>query len=612
MSGKTTTLADQKERNQEERRLSLQPVLPQRLEKKPGGTGEYEIFPAHAIEKGRIFSGYESLADWILQQPGALIDGYSGVFWQDVRARLSEVFDARAITVNWMDMSAFLKTPAEIELMVEPFLGSSDSLWGRKCDRSLVDFLDSGKLAAIQQNPDYNLNILYGPGAALIKWPGMPVIYMDLPKNELQYRMRAGSVSNLGRSQPARSSEMYKRFYFVDWVVLNKHKKELIPVVSVFADVQWVDSVNWMSAESLAAGLQTISKSVFRVRPWFEAGAWGGHWMKDRFNGLNKDEVNYAWSFELIVPENGIIFESDGYLMELSFDYLMFADNEAILGKHATFFGDEFPIRFDFLDTWDGGNLSIQCHPSLQYIRTHFGEQITQDETYYILDCKKDATVYLGFRENIDPNGFREVLENSRNNNEMVPIEQYVQAHQAHKHDLFLVPNGTVHSAGANNLVLEISATPYIFTFKMYDWLRLDLNGEPRAINIEHAFNNLNFERKGDRVKDELISTPRLIDKGADWELIHLPTHAAHLYDVHRLEFESSVKISTEGSCHVLMLVEGQSVLLHTPDGRETIFHYAETFVVPASARSYQVTNLGNKKARLIKAFIKDEIDFLK
>src|SRR4029078_7077881 len=117
------------------------------------------------------------------------------------------------------------------------------------------------------------------------------------------------------------------------------------------------------------------------------------------------------------------VLESDNNLLEISFDWLMELQNKAVLGKNAARFGTEFPIRFDFLDTFDGGNLSIQCHPSLAYIRQKFGENITQDETYYILDCKDSAKVYLGFQENIEPEIFRHALEESVNENTAIDIE---------------------------------------------------------------------------------------------------------------------------------------------------------------------------------------------
>lgn len=585
-------------------RKSSQFLMPARLTDHTVADGDYDIYPIHNVGRNKIFNGYTSLAEWIIKEKTVVIDGYAGVIYDTIAGRLDKEFIGKGLTVNWINTSAYLKTEEEIDTLVQPFLGSADSVWGTRTSLKLQDVYNMSALTGQLPDHTFDINIIIGPGATLAGW-GAPVIYIDLPKNELQFRMRAGSVHNLGSGKLAEPFLMYKRFYFVDWVLLNQHKKQILDKLIVIADGQQLTDINWMQMTDLREGLNKISESIIRVRPWFEPGAWGGQWLKQHIPNLNKDVVNYAWSFELIVPENGLLFESDGFLLEVSFDFLMFSNQQQVLGKHAEKFGDEFPIRFDFLDTYDGGNLSIQCHPGLKYIQDVFGETITQDETYYILDCEPDANVYLGFQDDISPETFRTELEKSQDQGVELEITDYVQSHPAKKHDLFLIPNGTVHSAGAGNLVLEISATPYIFTFKMYDWLRLDLDGNPRPINIEHAFNNLDFSHKGNRVQEELISKPTVIERGEDWELVHLPTHAEHFYDVHRIDFNSEIFIENDKNCHVMMLVEGQSILVETGDGSRQTFAYAETFVIPAAAKSYKLTNMGATPAKVIKAFLK-------
>lgn len=580
-------------------RKGNQPLIPAQANVAlPAG---YNLYPHQSIGQGKIYNGYQSLANWIAGRKYVAIDGYIGVFWDEVKESLNTEFEKQQLSVRWIDSAGYLKSNDEINELVKPYLGTQNSVWGKRTDLSLANFYNFEQISA---DAGYDVTIIIGIGSSIAA-PDASIVYLDLPKNELQLRMRAGAAINLGTNKADSNSEMYKRFYFVEWVVLNEYKKQILSKIEVIADAQWKDTINWMPAKYLKEALRNIGQTVFRVRPWFEPGAWGGQWMKERIEGLNQDDVNLAWSFELIVPENGLVFESDSNLLEVSFDFLMFQERDAVLGDFAQKFGDEFPIRFDFLDTWDGGNLSIQCHPKLKYIQEQFGEHITQDETYYILDCQPEATVYLGFQDDIDPVDFKKQLENSRDNSVELDITKYVQSHNAKKHDLFLIPNGTVHSAGAGNLVLEISATPYIFTFKMYDWLRLDLNGEPRAINIDHAFNNLNFERKGQRVTEELISKQTAMQKGSDWEIIHVPTHADHFYDVHRLEFDSSINVETNGSCHVLMLVEGTEIVVKPVNGTETVYHYAETFVVPAAAKSYTLFNKGTSRAKVVKAFLK-------
>jgi mannose-6-phosphate isomerase class I len=596
--------ASKNKQNGETIRRSGQNLMPIKLPQVSSGDGAYNIYPVFPLGGHKIFNGYESLAQWIIEQGTVVIDGYAGVNWEVIEEQLNIYLKKQKLNVNWIKTADYLKPEKDIDTLIKPFLGEMESVWGTKCTLELRDFYKMNELTGQTPNEAYPINMVIGTGAALADW-NTPVIYIDLPKNELQYRMRAGTVTNLGTTHLDLAYLMYKRFYFVDWVVLNQHKKTILDRITIVADGQWVDDLNWMYCKDLFSGLSKLAQSPIRVRPWFEPGVWGGQWIKQHIPDVNPDEVNYAWSFELIVPENGVVFESDRNLLEVSFDFLMFTQNKQVLGRHADKFGEEFPIRFDFLDTYDGGNLSIQCHPRLKYIQEVFGENITQDETYYILDCQENAKVYLGFQENIDPVVFQETLIHSQQNNVEIKMEDYVQVHQARKHDLFLIPNGTIHSAGAGNLVLEISATPYIFTFKMYDWLRLDLDGNPRPINIDHAFKNLDFNRKGSKVYRELISKPTIIDQGKGWQIVHVPTHPEHFYDVHRIEFDQTITIDTEDSCHVLMLVEGESISVRTADGTEKIFAYAETFVIPAAAKNYQMTCLGNKRAKVIKAFLK-------
>jgi mannose-6-phosphate isomerase class I len=156
-------------------------------------------------------------------------------------------------------------------------------------------------------------------------------------------------------------------------------------------------------------------------------------------------------------------------------------------------------------------------------------------------------------------------------------------------------------------MVLEISATPYIFTFKMYDWQRMDLEGNPRPLNIDRAFDNLNFDRQGRMVSETLVAKPNIEESGEGWEKIHLPTHQDHFYDIYRYEFDRKVSINTDAQCHVLMLVEGSAIELVVGGARPQTFHYAETFAVPAAAGNYSLINHGTARAKVVVSFVKEE-----
>jgi mannose-6-phosphate isomerase class I len=588
-----------------EYRKTSQNLIP--VQKVTSGNSGYDIYPTHKLPEGSIQAGYASLAAEMLQHRCIILDGYQGVFFHRIKQELEHHFNNAGTNVLWIDIRQALKTPAETDDMIAPFLGGDDPLFGTRTTLQLSDFFDKKKLTNLRKTANQSINditIIYGPGAALFGVDVM-LVYIDIPKNEIQYRSRARSITNLGAEKHLDPKAMYKRFYFVEWIVLNRHKEKILPRVDIFADGQQTETITWAKGEHIRQGLHHISKNVFRVRPWFEPGVWGGSWCLQNIDGLNRDVPNYAWSFELIVPENGLIFESSGLLLEVSFDMLMYSEGANVMGDAFERFGTEFPIRFDFLDTFDGGNLSVQVHPSEEYTKKNFNENFTQEETYYILDAKEDAVVYLGFQEDINAENFEQSLRNSFERNEKLDMAGFVQTLPAKKHDLLLIPPGTIHASGKNTMVLEISSTPYIFTFKLYDWLRPDLDGKPRPLNISRGMENLDFERKGDYVEKNLVSRPKIIDQGPDWEVYHLPTHAKHFYDIHRLHLKTRMEVFTQNKAHVMSLVEGSSIIIETQSGQTMRFSYAETFVIPAAAGSYNIINEGKTEIKIVKAFVK-------
>lgn len=567
-------------------------------------TGGYDIYPAYPLPDHCIQLGFSELAARLAPHQRIVIDGIAGVLWQDFRERLSGALKETGVTSEWINVSEALRPECEIDKLVSPFLGGDDPLFGKRSTLSLSEFFIPEKLGALRHRSTARARtIIYGTGAALAG--SGYLVYVDVPKNEIQFRSRAGAICNFGLSRPLDARAAYKRFYFADWPVLRAHQAALLPRIELIVDAQRPDEPTFINGDELRRGLDRAARSWFRVRPWFEPGPWGGQWMKKHFDELSPDVPNLAWSFELITPENGLAFESNGRLLEVAFDFLMFQSRSAVLGDFAERFGFEFPIRFDYLDTFEGGNLSLQCHPRPNYAYRHFGERFTQDETYYISDCGAEAQVFLGFHQGVDAREFARALRNSQRSAAPLEVDQFIQKHPAKKHGLYLIPNGTIHCSGKNNLVLEISATPYIFTFKMYDWMRLDLDGRPRPLNIDRALENLYFDRQGERISREFISQPRTLKAGEGWQLIHLPTHPDHIYDVHRFDFTTSVEASTQGSPHVLNVVEGDAVVLESRDFPPQRFAYAETFVVPAAAERYRLINNSKRPAKVIRADLK-------
>ncbi|MBN2503767.1 MAG: class I mannose-6-phosphate isomerase, partial [Bacilli bacterium] len=364
------------------------------------------------------------------------------------------------------------------------------------------------------------------------------------------------------------------------------------------------DSYKMISRSAFEAGLDKIINIPFRLIPYFDPGVWGGKWIEEVCK-LEPRENNYAWAFDGVPEENALCFRFKDVDFHFPAINLVFFRPIELLGSHVhQKFGREYPIRFDFLDTMQGGNLSLQVHPIPSYIRKTFGMNYTQDESYYILDASPDSSVYLGVKEGIDPKAMINDLERANKGQGNFPDEKYINNFPAKKHDHFLIPAGTIHCSGKNTMVLEISSTPYIFTFKLWDWDRLGLDGLPRPVHIHHGKEVIQYDRTTEWVKKNLINR---IEKISELEE-KTGLHELEFIETRRFTFDKRITVKTNKSFNQLNLVEGRGAIITSPSGQFEPYevHYAETFIVPENIKEFQIEpKYPLNKCMLIQAFVR-------
>lgn len=573
-------------------------------------SANYDKFPSvPGGARDECLVGWEAIAA-ALRQLGSrviVVEAYPGVHDKDL-ATLAHAL-APDLTI---DVTDAFKPLEQIERMVEPDV-TDDPVFGRLTHLRIDDFIDAQALRALQQQVAGapGTVLVYGPGASLVTGEGV-LVYADMPRWESQMRMRRNEFSNLGaRNTDLRWQLRYKRAYFVDWRVADRLKKSLWERMDLVLDTVEPLAPKMIPARAMLSALERAARRPFRVVPYFDPAPWGGQWMKTVCD-LDPDMPNFGWCFDCVPEENSLLLRFGDVRFEIPSQNLVYREPEALLGK-AVYgrFGDEFPIRFDFLDTMGGGNLSLQVHPLTEYIQDQFGMHYTQDESYYLLDAEPDAHVYLGVRDDVDREAMLTDLRRAEAGEISFPAETYVNKFPARRHDHFLIPAGTLHCS-SRCMVLEISATPYIFTFKLWDWDRPGLDGLPRPVHVDHGERVIRWERDTTYATRKLINQVRPISSGDGWREERTGLHEAEFIETRRHWFTGPAPHEALDRVCVLNLAQGEEAVVTSPDGAFEPFevHYAETFIVPAAAGAFTITPSGRAEGTecaTIKAFVRTE-----
>ncbi|AOO57595.1 TPA: class I mannose-6-phosphate isomerase [Raoultella ornithinolytica] len=576
----------------------------------------YDKFPEVTVQgyDDQAWQGWESIEATLNLRASAssrtvlVVDCYPGVRLDELEQRLLPSLNAtRVLNVE----SARRDQQALHDLLARNL--TDDRVFGVLSCHHLEEFFNADKLQQLRQQVDAvteGLIVIYGPGAALVH-PGDVLVYADMPRWEIQQRMRHDGLGNWGAdNQDEDILRRYKRAFFIEWRVFDRHKTPLLKRADYLLDTTQKEAPTLVSGEALRAGLRQTTTRPFRVAPFFDPGVWGGQWMKQQFD-LDPSAPNYAWCFDCVPEENSLLLRFGQVRIEIPSQNLVLLHPRALLGEkvHARF-GAEFPIRFDFLDTIGGQNLSFQVHPVTEYIQQQFGMHYTQDESYYILEAQPHAVVYLGTKTGIEPQAMLDDLKAAACGEKTFDDARFVNQIPARKHDHFLIPAGTVHCSGSGTMVLEISATPYIFTFKLWDWGRLGLDGLPRPVHLEHGEQVIDWQRDTRWVADNLVNQVEPVAEGEGWREERTGMHEREFIETRRHWFTAPVTHHTQGGVNVLNLVEGDEAIVDSPSGAFAPFvvHYAETFIIPAAVGEYRISPSGKGSGQplaTIKAWVR-------
>jgi len=554
-------------------------------------------------------------------------DGYTTADFDRAANLLEQQLHVRGLKTRALDWRAAYKSEKELWDLVDSRLSWDRSedptlLFGRIYKGGYEGLLDPQKIEALYGNELTEagcVTIVYGPGCLVHSQRDRydVRIWMDVTPKESILRIRRGQYINLGMDSPLTTPLIIRRCYYCDFEVAVGLRREILSSGGVdwYMETDRPEDMKLLPYDAFSSILQSLAAWPFRCKPVYLEGVWGGSYMK-KLRGLPREMRNAAWVFDLIPMEVSILVQVGATVVEFPFSTFFMKEGQAVLGPSALQkFGGYFPIRFNYDDSYHStGNMSIQCHSGSAFNKDNFDEFGRQDESYYVVVTGHDAKTFIGWRDDADIPEFFRAIEAADTRREPVDYMKYVNYEESKPGLQVMLPAGTIHSSGRNQVILEIgSLTIGSYTYKMYDYLRLDFDGKQRPIHTKLGERNVNQERRASVIhdpasKDYIVQKPRLAASGEGWEEYIVGENEQLYFSLRRLEFEKACRQDTAGRFHVLTLVDGERIrvrsLAHPERSYEAAF--MDLVVVPASMGQYVIENLGAEPIRVHKTLLRD------
>lgn len=552
-------------------------------------------------------------------------EGYITSQWQQMINLVTQQLKLKHIPMEVISFDFVYKDSDILEEELDDYLKIDKekdpvSLFGKIYKSGFEGISDQGRMDTLSdrlstlKTEKGRIILVYGNGCTIQRFRPLYdlICYFDVTPKESVLRIRRGNYINLGDKSARPVKEIIRRCYYVDFEMAVHLRGELLKekAIDYYLASDKPNDTQLVPQSALYDIFASLVNYPMRCKPVYLEGVWGGTYVK-KLRELPDTMRNCAWVFDLIPMEVSIVVEAGD--TNLEFPFFTFVQTEGInlMGADCVRkFKGYFPIRFNYDDSYhSNGNMSIQVHSGHDYNIENFGELGRQDESYYVVATGHNAKTFVGFKDDIDPQEFIEKAKVSEREFTPIDYEEYVHAEESKPGLQVMLPAGTIHSSGRNQVVLEIgSLTIGSYTYKLYDYLRADLDGKPRPIHTWHGERVLCQERNKQWVKKNIVQSPRLVRDGDGWAEYIVGEHDLLYFSLRRLEFSDSIKDNTNGVFHVLSLVDGEKVRIQSVNHPE--YYYIQNFmdivIVPANMGEYVIHNLGSQPVCIHKTLLKE------
>ena len=285
---------------------------------------------------------------------------------------------------------------------------------------------------------------------------------------------------------------------------------------------------------------------------------------------LNKpfhgNQIGESWELSAVSGDESIV--SDGPLQGKTLNELIEIYKTDLVGKSVyERFGNDFPVLIKYIDAQK--DLSVQLHPH-DHLAKQRHNSFGKNEMWYIMDADPGAKLIAGFSKDTDQNEYQQYLQNGQ-------IEDLLHYESVKSGDVFFIRTGTVHAIGAGILLAEIQQTSDI-TYRIFDWNRIDKDGNTRELHTELALDAIDFVKRSDhKVAYTAESNQRNL-------MVNSPYFTSEIIAV---EGEMSIETDRLDSFIVLMAVQGNTQI--SVDGTNYPLPFGSTVLLPACLTGFTV-----------------------